>query len=112
MQTITYSQSLVLKILHADNSLKVSLNPDRVKKGADIYYTDNFGGLNLNDSIDVKVVAQVIGKKCVFTAIGANFGSSGNFHFKLIADNNPVLEINENLAAYSAKMWSAILVGP
>jgi hypothetical protein len=109
MQNITYSQSLVLQVMHADNSLKVSLSPDRSAKGSDIYYTDNFNNPILNASIDVKNVALTIGKKCVITFIGANFQSGGNFQFSIIADNNPALNINENLQAYSAKMWSATI---
>ncbi len=106
MATVTYSDSLVLKVQNADNLLRVGLNPDRYEPGAEIYITDNFGAPTLDDSIDAKAMAVKINNgNCTLSAVGANFEGGGHFKFQLVADGNVAWQVDESLPVWTAKMW-------
>jgi hypothetical protein len=111
MTTITYHKKIVMEVNNADNMLMVYLNPDPYKASTQIYGSNNFGNPQLDDHIDITPNASQLGTICTLCAIGSNFEGGGAFKIKFLVDGStsPVYTINENLAVWTSKQWTAQL---
>jgi hypothetical protein len=108
MTNISYHNKIVMEVNNADNMLMVYLNPDPYKASTQIYGTDNFGGPQLDDHIDITPTAAKFGNTCTLCAVGSNFEGGGSFKIKFLVDGNttPAYTINENLPTWTSKQWA------
>ncbi len=112
METVEYSNSIVLKVTAVDNQLTAYLNPDipNGQKMAEVYrrYVSGFSS-PVNDTIDLTQTLAGLGGSATFAAIASNFVGGGAIAFELVADGSTVYKQNTSLAEYTSQQWAVAI---
>ncbi|GAB2196974.1 hypothetical protein [Sessilibacter sp. MAH4] len=122
MSTINYTQSLKIRINQVDNRLTMVLNADNpVGEGGKFFQVCDmiangvgYGGGSSDTIIDITGITRTIqgsiGNAPVpLSVVGANYQGGGGVSVTIIADNEEVQTIGNNLNAWQSEQWMVYL---
>ncbi|NET42489.1 hypothetical protein [Okeania sp. SIO2B3] len=106
--TIKYQNKCILNVKKADNLMNVYLNADSGEANGTLfgYSTNGLGAAPPNATVDLVPALQGIGGSGKLSIIGANFSGGGSMEVEIITDSTSHQVVNENLGAFTSKMWS------
>ena len=113
METVTYSDSIMLRVAAVDNQLTAYLSPDTPNgaKMAEVYsrFVTGFS-TNVDDAVNLTPTITGLGGSATFAAIASNFTGAGAITFELFADGQSVYRKNTSLGQFSSQQWAVQIV--